>query len=45
GLLQSPATLALHPNGSAVLIANAAFEAATTDPASAHPALLSLALD
>ena len=45
GLLQSPATLALHPNGSAVLIANAASEAATTDPASAHPALLSLALD
>ena len=45
GLLQSPATLASHPDGKSVLIANAAFEAATSDPASAHPALLSLALD
>lgn len=45
GLLQSPATLALAPGGDAVLIANAAFEAATTDPANAHPALLSLALE
>ncbi len=45
GLLQSPATLVMHPSGDAVLIANAAFEAATTDPANAHPALLSLALE
>lgn len=45
GLLQSPATLVMHPAGDAVLIANAAFEAATTDPANAHPALLSLALE
>jgi len=45
GLLQSPATLVYHPDGNSLLIANAAFEAATTDPASAHPALLSLALD
>lgn len=45
GLLQSPATLVYHPDGDKLLIANAAFEAATSDPATAHPALLSLALD
>lgn len=45
GLLQSPATLAFHPDGNSVLIANAAFEAATSDPATAHPALLKLALE
>ncbi|HEY0132656.1 MAG TPA: hypothetical protein VGB85_01215 [Nannocystis sp.] len=44
GLLQSPATLVMAPAGDAVLIANAAFETATTDPANAHPALLSLGL-
>lgn len=45
GLLQSPATLVMAPGDDAVLIANAAFEATTEDPATAHPALLSLALD
>jgi hypothetical protein len=44
GLLQSPASLVMAPAGDAVLIANAAFETATTDPANAHPALLSLEL-
>jgi hypothetical protein len=42
--LQSPATLALAPAGDAVLIANAAFEKSTTDPANALPAILSLPL-
>lgn len=45
GLLQSPATLAFAPGGDAVLIANAAFEASTMDPANAHPAILSLSLE
>lgn len=45
GLLQSPASLVMAPAGGAVLIANAAFEASGVDPANAHPALLSLALE
>nr|AYM54587.1 hypothetical protein [Nannocystis exedens] len=45
GILQSPATLAWAPAGDAVLIANAAFEATTMDPATALPAILSLPIE
>lgn len=45
GILQSPATLAWAPAGDAVLIANAAFEATTMDPATALPVILSLPIE